>query len=184
MAPARARGRLSKSILQLFVRASLFEYLPPKTEVYSTTLIGKRPVIACIEPDGKDGIIESDRSARFTKIDCELRDAYQIEMTPRVHAPEGILPARVLIDAETFLCLSGDFYRDREPDSDIAIRSQRRSEAGGASMVLANDFYVPPDRSNFILTLDSESAARLASGSSVSKVVFNPRAAMFSDGRM
>jgi hypothetical protein len=169
----------SYSCTQIF-----FEYLPPKTEVYTITLTGKRPVLACIEPDSNNGIIESDRSARFTQINCEVRDAYAIAMAPRVRAPEGILPARVLIDAETFLYLSGDFYRDREPDSDVAIWSRRGSNAGGPSMVLANDFYVPADRSNFILTLDSEAAAQLANNSSISRVVFNPRAQMFSDGRM
>jgi Protein of unknown function (DUF1329) len=168
----------SYSCTQIF-----FEYLPPKTEVYSITLIGKRPVLACIEPDGNNGIIESDRSARFSIIDCEVRDAYELEMVPRVRAPEGIIPARVLVDAETFLYMSGDFYRDREPDSDIAIWRRRRSESD-AAMVLANDFYVPADRANFILTLDGDSAAQLANESSVSKVEFNPRAAMFSDGRM
>jgi hypothetical protein len=169
----------SYSCTQIF-----FAYLPPKTEVYSTTLIGKGLVLACIEPDGNNGIVESDRTARFSQIDCEVRDAYEIEMTPRLRAPEGVLRARISIDAETLLYLSGNFYRDREPDSDVAIWSRQRAKASGASMVLANDFYVPADRANFVLTLDEESAAQLANRSSVSKVVFNPRAQMFSDGRM
>jgi len=50
--------------------------------------------------------------------------------------------------------------------------------------MLANDFYVPGDRYDFFLALDVDAIQRSIDQNSVSKVMFNPRAEIYSDGRM
>ena len=92
--------------------------------------------------------------------------------------------ARAYIDAETFLYLNGEFFRDREPDSDVAIWSLQHSPSGENTMMLANDFYIPADRPDFVLSLDVNSAKLVLDGNSVSKTMFNPRAETLSDGQM
>jgi len=51
-------------------------------------------------------------------------------------------------------------------------------------MVLANDFYIPADRPDFVLSLDVDSAKLVLDGNLVPKVIFNPRAEILSDGQM
>jgi len=51
-------------------------------------------------------------------------------------------------------------------------------------MVLANDFYIPADRPNFVLSLDVDSAKLVLDGNSVSSVIFNPLSEVLSDGQM
>jgi hypothetical protein len=162
-----------------------WEYLPPKTEVYFVRLVDKRPMLACIEARASAaGILARDNFARFAQLDCEVRQAYVLDMRPRLQTPEGILSARAYIDAETSLYLSGDFFRDREPDSNVAIWSVQHTPSGDDTVVLANDFYVPADRPDFVLALDVDSARLVVDGNLVSNVMFNPRAQIFSDGRM
>ena len=105
-------------------------------------------------------------------------------MRPRFQTPERVLTARAYIDAETFLYLSGEFFRDGEPDSDVAIWSLQHTQSGENTMVLANDFYVPTDRPNFVLSLGVDSSKLVLDGNLVSKTIFNPRAEMLSDGQM
>jgi hypothetical protein len=128
--------------------------------------------------------VPSDGFARFAQLDCEVRQTYVLDMRPRFRTPEGILNARAYIDAETFVYLSGEFYRDREPDSSVAIWSVAHSPSGDDSMMLVNDLYVPADRRDFLLSLDVDSTKLEIDGNALSKVIFNPRAQMFSDGQM
>lgn len=162
-----------------------WEYLPPKTEVYSIQLVDKRPMLACIEPRASSaGLIDGERSSRFAQLDCEIRQTYVLYLRPRFQTPERILSARAYIDAETFLYLSGEFFRDREPDSDVAVWSLQHTQSGENTMVLANDFYIPADRPDFVLSLDVDSAKLVLDGNLVPKVIFNPRAEILSDGQM
>jgi hypothetical protein len=162
-----------------------WEYLPPKTEVYSIQLVDKRPMLACIEPRASSaGLIDGENSSRFAQLDCEIRQTYVLDLRPRFQTPERVLSARAYIDAETFLYLSGEFSRDREPDSDVAIWSLQHSPTGESARMLANDFYIPADRPNFVLSLDVESAKLVLDGNLVSNVIFNPRAEILSDGQM
>ena len=162
-----------------------WEYLPPKTEVYSITLAGKQPILACLgegaAPTG--GILEGDDTGRFGSLDCRVRQAYVVEMKPRNNTPERILHARAYIDSETFVYLAGEFFRDAQPDADTAVWRLESTEGGQDLLLLANDYYVPADRPNFLLALDLDST-KLLDASSVSKQMFNPHAQMFSDGRM
>ena len=163
-----------------------WEYLPPKTEVYSIQLVDKRPMLACIEPRASSaGLVDGENSSRFAQLDCEIRQAYVLDLRPRFQTPERVLSARAYIDAETFLYLSGEFFRDGEPDTDVAVWSLQHTQSGENTMVvLANDFYIPTDRPNFVLSLDVDSAKLVLDGDLVSKIIFNPRAEMLSDGQM
>jgi hypothetical protein len=162
-----------------------WEYLPPKTEVYSIQLEDKRPMLACIEPQASSaGLIDGENSSRFAQLDCEIRQTYVLDLHPRFQTPERILNARAYIDAETFLYLNGEFFRDNEPDSDAAIWSLQHTSSGENTLVLANDFYIPADRPDFVLSLDVESAKLVLDGNLVSNVIFNPRAEILSDGQM
>ena len=162
-----------------------WEYLPPKTEVYSIQLVDKRPMLACIEPQASSaGLVDGENSSRFAQLNCEIRPAYVLDLRPRFQTPERVLSARAYIDSETFLYLNGEFFRDSEPDSDVAIWSLQHTSSGENTMVLANDFYIPADRPNFVLSLDVDSAKLVLDGNLVSKVIFNPRAEIFSDGQM
>jgi len=142
-------------------------------------------MLACIEPRASSaGLIDGERSSRFAQLDCEIRQTYVLYLRPRFQTPERILSARAYIDAETFLYLSGEFFRDREPDSDVAVWSLQHTQSGENTMVLANDFYIPADRPDFVLSLDVDSAKLVLDGNLVPKVIFNPRAEILSDGQM
>ena len=142
-------------------------------------------MLACIEPRASSaGLVVGENSSRFAQLDCEIRQTYVLDLRPRFQTPERVLTARAYIDAETFLYLSGEFFRDGEPDSDVAIWSLQHTQSGENTMVLANDFYVPTDRPNFVLSLGVDSSKLVLDGNLVSKTIFNPRAEMLSDGQM
>jgi len=161
-----------------------WEYAPPKTEVYQYRLIGKQPVVGCLDAPGLGaGIDDLREPARFEHLDCEIRDAYAIDMQPREASPERVIPARVYIDAETYLYLGAEIYRDSTPDSYFPIWS--RSNSGGETrMILANDFYWPSDRPDFLIALNLTSDTVTIDGSDEPAALFNPRAQQLSDGRM
>ena len=163
-----------------------FEYLPPKSEVYSARLIRTQPELACIQSrTAATGVIDVDGKGRFGELDCEVRPVYVLDLKPRRATPERTLPIRVHIDSETFAYMSGEFFRDTEhqPDTDLAIWRIQDPSAGD-TLILANDFYVTGDRNDFFLALDVDAEQPAVDKNSVSKVVFNPRAQIYSDGRM
>ena len=161
-----------------------WEYAPPKTEVYEYRLIGKQPVVGCLDaPAVGSGIDDIREPARFEHLDCEIRDAYVIDMQPRQASPERVIPASVYIDAETYLYLGAEIYRDSTPDSDFPIWS--RSNSGGETrMILANDFYWPADRPDFLIALNLTSDTVTIDAADKPAALFNPRAQQLSDGRM
>ena len=164
-----------------------FEYIPPKTEVYSIRLMRMQPVLACILPEtSESGVIDFDGTARFGQIDCQVRQAFVLDLEPRDSTPERTLSVQVYIDAETYLYLNGEFFRDRteKPDANVAIWSIDKSPDGLVSVVLANDLYIPGDRPNFLVALDTNAMMQTVGTNSVSKVQFNPRAEIYSGGRM
>ncbi|MGH7781511.1 MAG: DUF1329 domain-containing protein [Candidatus Binataceae bacterium] len=79
-----------------------WEYAPPKTEAYEYRFIGKRPLIACLDAPGIGvGVANVSDPAHFTHLNCEVRQAYELEMHPRDRTAEVILPATVYVDSET-----------------------------------------------------------------------------------
>jgi hypothetical protein len=122
-----------------------WEYAPPKTEAYAYRLLAKQPTVACVDaPSIGAGINDIRDPAHFGRLECEVRDAYVLEMSPRGFSPERLIPAKVYIDSETYVYLGAEIFRDSTPDSDVPIWSKGTNAAGETSMVLANDFYWPP----------------------------------------
>ena len=133
-----------------------WEYVPPKTEAYTYKLLGEQPLLACLDANGtRVGIRRSENATRFGHVDCEIRSAYVIEMTPRA-AAENILPARLFLDKETYIFLGAEFFRGAAPDSLAPLWSRRTSGTEETQMVLADDFYVPGDRPLFLLSLNMD----------------------------
>lgn len=155
-----------------------WEYMPPKTEVYSYKLLGKRNLIACLDTKGST-ISRIDSSNRFGEQTCQLRQAYFVQMTPRSPGPENILRAIVFIDAETYLYLGGEFFRDDRPDVAVPFWQLGDPDGGTATAILADDLYVPADRPNFILSLNLDSATEKLD-SKLPENLFNPKAQEYS----
>ncbi len=155
-----------------------WEYMPPKTEVYSYKLLEKRSLIACLDSKGST-ISRIDSSSRFGEESCQLRQAYAVQMTPRSPGPENIVRAIVFIDAETYLYLGGEFFRDDKPDLAVPFWQRGGSDGGAATAILADDLYVPADRPNFILSLSLDNATEKLD-SELSENLFNPKAQEFS----
>jgi len=133
-----------------------WEYVPPKTEAYTYKLLGEQPLLACMDADGtRIGIHRSENGTRFGHVDCEVRPAYVLEMTPRA-AEENILPAKLYLDKETYLFLGAQFFRASAPDTLAPLWSRRISSTEETQMALTDDFYVPGDRPLFLLSLNME----------------------------
>jgi hypothetical protein len=162
-----------------------WEYAPPKTEVYEYRLAAKQPMLACLDaPAIGAGIADASDSAHFTHLSCEVRSAYALEMRPRDTTSEVILPAKVYVDSETYLYLGAEFSRDRAPDSDVPVWSRQTNAAGDTVMLLANDFYVPGDKTDFFISLNLAPNSEELDAGDTPAALFNPRAEEMSDGRM
>jgi hypothetical protein len=153
-----------------------WEYAPPKTEAYAYRLIGKQPLLACVDAeDPGSGLKGNGDSARFAELNCQLRQAYALDMRPRVRTSDGIIPAKIFVDTETYLYLGAEFSRDNMPDFDVPLWSRQATPDGDTLMVLANDFYIPGDKSDFFLSLNLMPGS-LALGDQVPENLFNPKA--------
>ncbi len=153
-----------------------WEYAPPKTEAYSYKLLGEQPLLACLDANGgRTAIVRSQREAKFGDLDCEVRPAWVLQMTPRA-APENILPARLFLDKETYLLLAAEFYRDATPDTLVPIWSRSPSQTDDNGIVLSDDFYVPGDQSGFFLSLNLSEETGMLGFDPPSNNLFNPRA--------
>jgi hypothetical protein len=162
-----------------------WEYAPPKTEAYSYRLIGMQPVVACLDAKAVGAGVESETaSARFSPLNCQVRDAYVVEMRPIDPTSEQILPAKVFVDSETYLYLGAEFVHGTAPDADVPVWSRKTTAGEATTMVLANDFYVPGDKDNFLIALNLTPGSENINASQISEALFNPRAEDFSDGRM
>ena len=153
-----------------------WEYVPPKTEAYTYKLLAEQPVLACLDAkETRSGIQRRSSSIRFGELDCEVRPAYVLEMTPSA-APENILPAKVYLDKETYLLLGASFYREASPDALVPIWSRQVSGSDETRMVLADDFYVPSDRPLFFLSLNMADETNVLDSDPPSNNLFNFRA--------
>jgi len=153
-----------------------WEYVPPKTEAYTYKLEGEQPTLACLDASGvRAGIQRHDNNtARFGQIDCEIRPAWVLDMTPHV-APEGILPARLFVDKETYLFLGAEFDRVGEPET-LAPLWNRQGSEGEPHMVLTDDIYVPGDRPLFFLSLNMDEETNVVDYDPPPNSLFNPKA--------
>jgi hypothetical protein len=153
-----------------------WEYVPPKTEAYTYKLLGERPVLTCLDAkEQRAAIVRRQDTARFGNLDCEIRPAYVLSMTPQP-APENILPAEVLLDKETYLVLGARFYRDTTPDTLVPIWSRQTSRTDDTQMVLADDFYVPSDRPLYFLSMNMDEETNMLDSDTPSNNLFNPKA--------
>jgi Protein of unknown function (DUF1329) len=155
----------------------LWEYLPPKTEAYTFRLIAKQPLLACF--DTKHGVIPSTQEpTRFSDQSCQLREAYVLEMTPKRTGSEQILKAKVYIDAETYLYLGGEFFRDQVPD--VSLPFWRIDDRGtNVSANLTDDIYIP-GRENVVLSLNDDELDTKWNPGIISNGIFNPYDQQFS----
>ena len=152
-----------------------WEYVPPKTEAYTFKLLGEQPLLACLDAKGIRAGIQRQEGARFGHVDCEVRSAYVLEMTPR-DAPEKILAAKVFLDKETYLFLGAQFYREATPDALVPMWNRQTSGTEETQMVLADDFYVPSDRPLFFLSLNMDEETNALDSDPPSNNLFNPKA--------
>ena len=152
-----------------------WEYVPPKTEAYTYKLIGEQPLLGCLDAKGTGaGIQHNQNATRFGRVDCEVRSAYVLEMTPR-DAPENILPAKLFLDKETYLFLGAEFYRGAVPDALAPLWRRQSLGPDETQMVLTDDFYVPADRSLFFLSLNMDEEPNVLDADPPSDNLFNYR---------
>lgn len=153
-----------------------WEYVPPKTEAYTYKLLGERPLLACLDATGtRAGILRHENGSRFGDVDCEIRPAWAIEMTPRT-APENILPAKLFLDKETYLFLGAEFYRSKTPETLAPLWKRASSESEDTRMLLADDFYVPSDRPLFFLSLNMDEEPNVVDYDPPPNSLFNSKA--------
>jgi hypothetical protein len=161
------------------------EYAPPKTELYTLRLVREQPILACLNANGPGaGIEASHNSGRFTTLDCEVRSAYLLDMRPRNPTSDVLMPAKVLVDSETYIYLGAELVRSSARDFDVPIWSRRKDDDASTVMLLANDFYVPGDQTDLILSLNLSPDSEQIDRGEVSSALFDPRSDMVSDGRM
>ncbi len=153
-----------------------WEYVPPKTEAYNYKLLGEQPLLACLDAQGtRVGIRRNESATRFGQLDCEIRSAYVLQMTPR-EAPENILPAKLFLDKETYLFLGAKFYRSGAPDALAPMWNRQISDTGETRMVLTDDFYLPGDRPRFLLSLNMEEEPNVLRSDPPPDSLFNSKA--------
>lgn len=161
------------------------EYAPPKTELYTFRLLHEQPILACLNANGPGaGIEASHSSGRFTTLDCEVRSAYLLDMRPRNTTSDVLLPAKVLVDSETYLYLGAEIDRGSAPDLDVPIWSRRKDGDASTALFIANDFYIPGDQTDLILSLNLSADSEQIDHGEAASAIFDPRSNMVSDGRM
>jgi len=141
-----------------------WEYVSPPPMAYKFRLLGVRPVLACLHAETNPaGIISSGLRTELGEEKFGLRSAYVLEAIP---AAERIslfllglisirpLRARIYIDTETFVLLGYDLEHRESKDSAIPLwRVRTMPNGGGNEMELANEFFVPGDRTDLLLTM-------------------------------
>ncbi len=161
------------------------EYAPPKTELYTFRLLGEQPILACLNASVPGAGIEASRgSGRFSMLDCEVRSAYVLDMRPRDPTSDVLMPAKVLVDSETYLYLGAEFARGSAPDFDVPVWSRRKDDDASTVMFLANDFYTPGDQTDLILSLNLSPNSEQIDHGDAAPALFDPRSDIVSDGRM
>ena len=140
-----------------------WEYLAPNTEVYTWRLVGERPILASLKATGEPaGITRVGNEAHFDEETFEVRTAYVLEAVPvleHVSFLGGLisidfLRATAYLDSETYVLLGAEFQRFDLTDASVPLWSRRAAAGGGEQLVLSNEFYVPGDRPEFLLSLN------------------------------
>jgi hypothetical protein len=148
----------------------LLEYMPPPAALYSWKLADKRTMLGCL----RGGTALDADGTRFGRISCEPRAVYVVDMVPH-DGKSDLLRARLYLDAETFLYLGGEVFRDQSPDLSWAIWTKGDHSPGAKGLVLADDLYVPDDRANTFMWLDMSQRQNFEDD--ISENLFNPKAA-------
>jgi hypothetical protein len=140
-----------------------WEYVSPPPMAYKFRLLGVQPVLACLHAETQPaGIISSGLWTKLGKEKFELRSAYVLDVVPiqdRLSSRLGLisirpLRARIYIDTETFAPLGYDLEHRESKDSAVPLWSVRTMPNGGGNeMELANEFFVPGDRTDLLLTM-------------------------------
>ncbi len=140
-----------------------WEYVSPPPMAYKFRLLGVQSVLACLHAETKPaGIIRSGHRIELGQENFELRSAYVMEASPVQLQASSLLGlisvrplrARIYIDSETFVLLGYDLEHPGFEDSAVPLWSVRTMpDGGGNEMELANEFFVPGDRTDLLLTM-------------------------------
>jgi hypothetical protein len=144
--------------------------MPPQAGLYSSKLADKRTMLGCLRGGAA---LEAD-GTKFGQISCDPRAVYVVDMVPR-DGKSDLLRARLYLDAETYLYLGGEVFRDRSPDLSWAIWTKGDGSSRAKGLVLADDLYVPDDHSNTFMWLDMSQRQNFEDD--ISENLFNPKAA-------
>ncbi|MFZ0676373.1 DUF1329 domain-containing protein [Candidatus Binatus sp.] len=122
-------------------------YALPKTEEYSYRLLGTTLMLACLTADHEPaGIVERNSALAFGEEAFQLRNAYILEMTPKVSGHENVRTI-VYIDAEAYVWLGAEFFAGNEQtEAAFPFWRSHPSPSGGYLFDLAGEFYVPFDQ--------------------------------------
>jgi len=140
-----------------------WEYVAPITEVYNWQLSGERPILASIGASGDaGGISRFGSDAHFDEMPFEVRTAYVLEAMPqKSHLSKfggliswDFLRATIYLDSETYVLLGAEFQWFDLTDASVPFWSRRAAAGGGDQLMLSNEFYVPGDRPEFLLSLN------------------------------
>jgi hypothetical protein len=147
----------------------LLEYMPPQAGLYSWKLADKRTMLSCL----RGGAALDANGTKFGQISCEPRAVYVVDMVPR-DGKSDLLRARLYLDAETYLYLGGEVFRDQSPDLSWAIWTKANESPAAKGLVLADDLYVPDDRASTFMWLDMSQRQNFEDD--ISENLFNPKA--------
>jgi Protein of unknown function (DUF1329) len=117
-------------------------YALPKTEQFTYRLLGTVPLLACLTAGQEPaGILHGDKGATFGTEPFQLRNAYVLEMTPRIPGYEH-LPEIVYIDTEAYIWLGAEFYDEHERTATaFPLWRSQPAPSGGYHFDLAGEFY-------------------------------------------
>jgi hypothetical protein len=122
-------------------------YALPKTEEYSYRLLGTSVILACLTADhATAGIVQRGQSFAFDEQPFQIRNAYILEMTPKVSGHEN-MRTLVFIDSEAYVWLGAEFFAGNEQtESAFPLWRSHPSSSGGYLFDLAGEFYLPLDQ--------------------------------------
>ena len=122
-------------------------YALPKTEAYSYRLLGTALILACLSAEHEPaGLVQQGQSFTFGELPFQIRNAYILEMTPKVSGHENVRTI-VYIDTETYVWLGAAFFSgDEETEASFPWWRSNQLASGGYLFDLAGSFYVPFDQ--------------------------------------
>jgi len=119
-------------------------YALPKNEQFTYRLLGTTRILASLTANEEPaGIVRGEKGMTFGEEPFQLRNAYILEMTPRIPGYEH-LPEIVYIDTEAYVWLAAEFYDERERTATaLPLWRTKPSPSGGYHFDLAGEFYFP-----------------------------------------